>query len=71
VTNPQGPPQQDPSVWGRPGSDYPPTQPAPQADRSHEPPAQPPPQTLPPPTLEFPATSPYTQPPPQDTAAPV
>ena len=70
MTNPQGPPQQDPSVWARQGGHYPPTQPAPQADRSHEPPAQPP-QTSPPPTLEFPATSPYGQPPSQDTAAPV
>ncbi|MFY9767599.1 MAG: DUF2993 domain-containing protein [Mycobacterium sp.] len=57
MTNPQGPPHQDPSVWARPGSHYPPTQPASQ--------------TLPPPTQEYPATAPYSQPPSQDTAAPV
>ncbi len=31
MTNPQGPPQQDPSIWARPGSPTSPTQPEPQA----------------------------------------
>ncbi len=85
MTNPQGPSQQDPSVWAPPGSQSPPTQPAPQAgsrttqtapdhggphfDHAHEPPAQPAHQNVPPPTLEFPAASPYGQPPSQDPAA--
>ena len=71
MTNPQGPPHQDPSIWARPGGDNPPTQPAPQADLSHQPPAPPAPQTFPPTAQEYPATAPHSQPPPQDTAAPV
>ena len=71
MTNPQGPPPQDPSAWARPEGNYPPTRPTPHAGQSHESPAQPPPQSFPPPTLEFPATSPHSQPPPQDTAGPV
>jgi LmeA-like phospholipid-binding len=81
VTNPQGPPHQDPSIWARPGTQGPATQPAPHAESptqvasghgapqtgyAYEPPAQPSQQTLPPPTLEFPAASPYDQPPSQD-----
>jgi LmeA-like phospholipid-binding len=66
VTNPQGPPHQDPSIWSRPGSGNPPTQPAPQADLSHQPPAPP---INPPGAEEHPATAPYSQPPDQDTAA--
>ena len=80
MTNPQGPAHQDPSIWARPGHQSPPTQPAPQAEsaptqtapgHAYEPPAQPPHQTPPPPTLEFPAASPYGQPPSQDPPAAV
>jgi hypothetical protein len=71
VTNPQGPAQQDPSVWARPGNPTAPTQPAPQFEHAHQAPAQPPHQTLPPPTLEFPAASPYGEPPSQDPPAAV
>jgi hypothetical protein len=81
VTNPKGPPHQDPSIWARPGAQDPAGQPAPhpesptqvasdpggpQTGYAYEPPAQPTQQTLPPPTLEFPAASPYDQPPSQD-----
>lgn len=84
MTNPQGPPHQDPSIWARPGTPGPATQPAPhpesptqvasghggpQTGYAYEPPAQPTQQTLPPPTLEFPAASPYDQPPSQDPPA--
>ena len=55
-------------MWSRPGSGNPPTQPAPQADLSHQPPTPP---TFPPPAEEYPATAPYSQPPPQDPGAPV
>ena len=87
MTNPQGPPHQDPSIWARPGNQSPSTQPAPQAgspttqtapshggphfDHAYEPPAQPPEQTLPLPRQEYPAASPYGQPPSQDPPAPV
>jgi len=87
VTNPQGPAHQDASIWARPGNPSPPTQPVAQAEspttqvapghggphyeHAHEPPAQPAHQTLPPPTLEFPAASPYGQPPSQDPPAAV
>ncbi|MFZ3268288.1 MAG: DUF2993 domain-containing protein [Mycobacterium sp.] len=67
MTNPQGPPQQDPSIWSRPGGGNPPTQPTSQADLSHQPPAPP---TYPPGAEEYPATAPYSQPP-QDTGATV
>lgn len=86
MTNPQGPPHQDPSIWARPGSQSTPTQPAPQAEspttqvalghgglhveHAHEAPAKPPRQTISP-TLEFPAASPYGQPPSQDPPAAV
>jgi DUF2993 family protein len=70
VTNPQGPGHQDPSVWARPGDPSAPTESAPQFEHAHEAPAQPH-QTVPPSTLEFPAASPYEQPPPQDPTAAV
>jgi hypothetical protein len=59
VTNPQGPPQQDPSGWGRPSENSPPTPQAPQA--------------FPPPDQEYPATAefPAGPPPSQDVTAPV
>ena len=81
MTNPQGPPHQDPSIWARPGSQRPSTQPAPEAEsptrvaaghgwpqtgHAYEPPAHPTQQTLPLPTLEFPAAPPYGEPPSQD-----
>jgi LmeA-like phospholipid-binding len=71
VTNPQGPAHQDPSVWARPGNPIAPTQPAPQFEHAHQAPAQQSHQTLPPPTLEFPAASPYGEPPWQDPPAAV
>jgi hypothetical protein len=80
VTNPHGPPHQDPSIWARPGTQSPPTQAAPQAGSSttqtapshaYESPAQPPHQTFPLPAQEYPAESPYGQPPSQDPPAPV
>jgi LmeA-like phospholipid-binding len=77
VTNPQGPPHQDPSIWARPGSQSPPSQPAPPAESpttqlaAHEPPVQPAHQSFPTPALEFPAASPYEQPSSQDPTAPV
>jgi LmeA-like phospholipid-binding len=63
VTNPQGPPQQDPSTWSRPGEHAPPTQQAPHAfpPSAHEYPA----------TAEFPAGSPPGPAPSQDVTAPV
>ena len=54
-------------MWSRPGSGSTPTQPAPQADLSHQPPAPP---TFPPGAEEYSATAPFSQPP-QDTAEPV
>jgi hypothetical protein len=71
VTNPQGPAPQDPSVWARPGHQSPPTQQAPQLEHAQQALAQPPHQTVPPPTLEFPAASPYGEPPSQDPPAAV
>ena len=80
MTNPHGPPHQDPSIWARPGTQSPPTQAAPQAGSSttqtapshaYESPAQPPHQTFPLPAQEYPAESPYGQPPSQDPPAPV
>jgi hypothetical protein len=56
-------------MWARPSHNSP-TQQAPQADLSHEPPAPPAPQTFPPPAHEYPPTTPFSQPP-QDAAAPV
>jgi hypothetical protein len=66
MTNPPGPPDQDPSVWARPGSpssaaqpaapaesattSTPPASEAPRADRSHEAPAQP---YIPPTTQDY------------------
>ncbi|UQX11985.1 LmeA family phospholipid-binding protein [Candidatus Mycobacterium methanotrophicum] len=77
MTDPQGPPQQDPSIWARPGNENPPTEPAaPDASptaqvAAHQPPVQPAHQAVPP-TLEFPAASPGDQQPPsQDPVAPV
>ena len=80
MTNPHGPPHQDPSIWARPGTQSEPTQAAPQAGSSttqtapshaYESPAQPPHQTFPLPAQEYPAESPYGQPPSQDPPAPV
>ncbi len=66
MTNPQGPPHQDPSsIWARPGDQSSPDQPAPQAGSSYQPP------TYPPPAQEYPATASFGQPPPQDPAEPV
>ena len=56
MTNPQGPPHQDPSIWTRPGDHNPATQPASQ--------------TLPLPTADYPTTAPDSQPPSLDTPAP-
>jgi DUF2993 family protein len=59
-------------MWARPGSQSPPTEPAPQGESptsqvaAHEPPAEPVP-----PTLEFPADSPYEQPPSLDPTNPL
>jgi hypothetical protein len=67
MTNPQGPPHQDPSSpWSRPGDQNSPTQAAPQAEY----PYQPTPPTYPPPAQEYPATETFDQPAPQDTAEP-
>lgn len=80
MTNPHGPPHQDPSIWARSGTQSPPIQAAPQAgspttqtapSHAHESPAQPPHQTFPLPAQEYPAESPYGQPPSQDPRAPV
>ena len=74
MTNPQGPPHQDPSVWARPGGESSPTEPVSQGESpttslaAHEPQAH---QTASPPTLDFPAESPYEQPPSQDPTSPV
>jgi hypothetical protein len=67
VTNPQGPPHQDPSSpWSRPGEQNSPTQPAPQAEYSYQPPTAP---TYSPPVQEYPATTTFEQSP-QDPAEP-
>ena len=80
MTNPHGPPHQDPSIWARPGTQSEPTQAPPQAgspttqtapSHAYESPAQPPHQTFPLPAQEYPAESPYGQPPSQDPPAPV
>jgi hypothetical protein len=67
MTNPQGPPHQDPSSspWSRAGGQNSPTQPAPHPEYSHQPPTSP---TYTPPAQEYPATTTFGQPPPQDTA---
>jgi DUF2993 family protein len=62
VTNPQEPPDQDPTIWSRSGSEGAPAQPGPQPGHAYEAPA---------PTLEFPADSVYEQPPTQEPAKPV
>jgi hypothetical protein len=69
MTNPQGPPHQDPSSpWSRPGDPNSPTQPAPRAEYAYQPPTPP---TYPPPAQEYPAAgAPFDQPAPQDTAEP-
>ncbi|HEY9304178.1 MAG TPA: DUF2993 domain-containing protein, partial [Mycobacterium sp.] len=68
MTNPQGPPHQDPSIWARPGGEGPATEPAAHAESptAQEAPVEQTHQIAPPPTLEFPADSPYEQPPTQD-----
>jgi hypothetical protein len=51
VTNPQGPPPDDPSIWARPGGEGIPAQPQPPSDQPpdvHEYPAEPPPYDRPP-----------------------
>ena len=70
MTNPQGPPHQDPSSpWSRPGDPNSPTQPAPQTEYAYQPSTPP---TYPPPAQEYPpAGAPFDQPGPQDTAEPV
>src|SRR6202789_3292736 len=69
MTNPQGPPHQDPSSpWSRPGDQNSPTRPAPQAQDGYQPPTPP---TYPLPAQEYPAAGATSdQPPPQDTAEP-
>jgi hypothetical protein len=69
VTNPQGPPPQDPSSpWARPGDQNSPTRPAPRAEYSYQPPTPP---SYPPPVQEYPATAAFEQQPPaHDTAPP-
>jgi hypothetical protein len=68
MTNPQGPPHQDPSSpWSRPGEPNSPTQQAPQADYGYQPPTPP---TYPPPAQEYPAGATLDQPAAQDTADP-
>jgi hypothetical protein len=63
VTNPQGPPHEDPSsTWARPADPNAPTNPAPQPDFSYQPPS------YPPPVHEYPATSAFDQQPSQETA---
>jgi LmeA-like phospholipid-binding len=60
VTNPQGPPHQDPSSpWARPGDQNSPTRPGPQAEYSHQPPTTP---TYPPPAQDYPTTTAFEQP---------
>jgi hypothetical protein len=80
VTNPQGPPHQEPSIWARPGGQSPPTQPAPQAgspttqtasSHAHEAPAPPPHPTSPLPAQDYPDESQHGQPPSQDPPGPV
>ncbi|HEY2196593.1 MAG TPA: DUF2993 domain-containing protein [Mycobacterium sp.] len=70
MTNPQGPPHQDPaSMWARPGDQSSPTQPTSQASHPYQPTA---PQISPPPppaAEEYPATASFEhQPPLQDIA---
>jgi hypothetical protein len=61
VTNPQGPPHQDPSSpWSRPGEQNSPPQQGPQAGHSYQPPTTP---SYPPPAQEYPATATFGQPP--------
>jgi DUF2993 family protein len=68
VTNPQGPPHQDPSsIWGRPAEQNSPTQPAPQAEYPYQPPNPP---SYPPPAQDYPGTAAFEQPPGQDPVAP-
>jgi LmeA-like phospholipid-binding len=71
VTNPQGPAHEDPSIWARPGDPSSPTEPTPDYPQANDASAQPPHQTAPPPILDFPAASPYDQPPLQDPTAAV
>jgi hypothetical protein len=67
VTNPQGPPHQDPSSpWSRSGEQYSPTQQSPQAEYSYQPPTTP---SYPPPAQEYPSTATFGQPP-QDPSEP-
>ncbi len=66
MTNPQGPPHQDPSSpWARPGEQSSPTQPGPQAEHSYQPPTPP---SYPPPVQEYPTTTAFEQPASNDTA---
>ena len=59
MTNPQGPPHQDPSSqWSRPGEQSSPTQQGPQADYPYQPPTTP---SYSPPTQEYPATTSFEQ----------
>jgi LmeA-like phospholipid-binding len=67
MTNPQGPPNQDPSPWSRPGDQNSPDQPAEQPEYSYQPPT---PVTYPLPAQEYPATTTFDQPAPQDTGEP-
>jgi DUF2993 family protein len=68
MTNPQGPPHQDPSSpWSRPGDQNSPTEPAPQAEHAYQPPTPP---AYPPPAQEYPAGATFDQPATQDTAEP-
>jgi LmeA-like phospholipid-binding len=69
MTNPQGPPHQDPlSPWSRPGDPNSPTQQTPQAEYAYQPPTPP---TYPPPAQEHPAGATLDQPAALDTAEPV
>lgn len=68
MTNPQGPPHQDPSsTWGRPGDQTSPVEPAPPGGQAYQPPTTP---TFAPPTQDYPETATFGQPPPQDPAGP-
>jgi hypothetical protein len=67
VTNPQGPPHQDPSSpWARPGDQNSPTKASPQPGHSYQPPTTP---TYPPPVQEYPATASFEQQPSSQDAA--
>jgi hypothetical protein len=67
VTNPQGPPHQDPSSpWSRPGEQNSPSQQSPQSEYSYQPPTTP---SYPPPAQEYPPTATFGQPP-QDPVEP-